>query len=630
MSTASKKDILKSVRQRKYLNKDFDGFRADLLEYARIHFPNNIKDFSETSLGGLLLDFAAYVGDVDSFYLDHMFHELNPETAREVANIENHLRQAGVDIVGASPAVVEQTFYVEIPAARDVLTGELVPSPVALPVVLAGSVVQSGNGTQFELVEDIDFSETNKAGKLVCNIAVGRTNANSEPTTFILSNPPELNKGICISGFRTEESISVGSFEQFKRHTLGRENVTEIISVNDNLGNEYYQVGHLTQDSIFQAILNKNEDNELVKDSLAIVPAPYRFISEMQLNTRLTILTFGGGSAQSLDDDIVPDPSEFAIPLYGKRNFSRFTLNPNNLLRSTTLGVIAPNSLITVAFRHGGGLTHNVGPRTIRNISTLLMSFPGNPTAEVSQFIRASIDTVNQTESSGGEDAPSSDELKLRIPAVKAAQSRIASREDLLARIYTMPANFGRVFRASVRPSANNPLASNVFIISRNRNSQLIVSPDSLKKNLSTYLNKYRMSNDAIDILDARVINFVVYFSITAQPGLNKNLVKQNIISKLKTYFNIKNFEIDQPVYLNDIENIIFNTAGVATISDLRIENIYGQISSAGDEKNAAIRMYSDVQYDIKTNTENRILFTPPGGIFELRFPEFDIKGSII
>ena len=72
--------------------------------------PDKIADFSEASLGGLFLDMNAFIGDNLSFYLDHQFHETSPETAVEPRNIERHLRDAGVPIVGASPAVADITF----------------------------------------------------------------------------------------------------------------------------------------------------------------------------------------------------------------------------------------------------------------------------------------------------------------------------------------------------------------------------------------------------------------------------------------------------------------------------------------------------------------------------------------
>ena len=67
------KKKLKRKNNRTYLSKDFDSFRAELLRYAKTYFPDKIQDFSEASLGGLLLDMVAMVGDTMSFYLDHQF-----------------------------------------------------------------------------------------------------------------------------------------------------------------------------------------------------------------------------------------------------------------------------------------------------------------------------------------------------------------------------------------------------------------------------------------------------------------------------------------------------------------------------------------------------------------------------
>ncbi len=485
MPVDSRKQLLKEIRTRKYLNKDFDGFRTDLEEYARTYFPDKVRDFSSNGLGGVFLELAAYVGDVQSFYLDHQFQELSQETAVEARNIERLLSDNGVDIVGASPAVVNVTFYVKVPTTPGSAPAN--PDPTALPVIYAGTVVQAQNGTYFELTEDVDFGSVDSGGNLKATILIGDKDTNNNPTNFILSLV-----GLCVSGQRGVESFSVVGFEAFKQYTLSKENVTEIISVKDALGHDYYQVDFLTQDTVFRGMINKNEDNELVKDNLEIIPAAYRFFSKMSLQTRLTTLTFGGGSAETMDDDIVPDPSEFAVPLYGKRTFSRFTLNPTNLLQTATLGVLSPNTTVTIEYRYGGGLSHNIEPKTIRGVSTLRIGFPKNPSTSVAAFVQSSVDALNELEAGGGDDAPTLDELKLRIPGARAAQSRTVTKEDILARIYTIPANFGRVFRASVRSNPDNPNAARLFVICRNANNELVVAPDALKKNLAKYRrNRY-------------------------------------------------------------------------------------------------------------------------------------------
>ena len=80
MALDVKKKIIKE-RNRNYLVKDFRSFRADLLDYAKTYFPDRISDFSEASVGGMLLDLAAFVGDTMSYYLDHQYNELDYRTA---------------------------------------------------------------------------------------------------------------------------------------------------------------------------------------------------------------------------------------------------------------------------------------------------------------------------------------------------------------------------------------------------------------------------------------------------------------------------------------------------------------------------------------------------------------------
>lgn len=613
MTSDSRKQIIKQIKQRKYLNKDFPSFKQDLYEYARVHFPNNIRDLSESSVGGLFLEMASYVGDVQSFYLDHQFHELDPNTAVELRNIERHLKNAGVGVIGSSPSVVYVTVSMEVPA--DTNQSPPVPLAAALPVVQSGTIFPADNGVFFELTEDLDFSET-RDGNLRASIKISQRDQNNNPTQFIMSR-----KGLAISGTRQVESFSVGAFEAFKKFSLSKENVTEIVSVQDSQGNVYYQVEYLTQDTVYKAMINRNDDGELVKENLAVLPAPYRFISRTDLQTRLTSLVFGGGGAESLDDDIIPDPSEFAVPLFGKRTFSRFSINPGNLLRTSTLGVITPNSTITVEYRFGGGLKHNVSAGSIRGVGTLNILFPHGPAASTASFVRKSVDATNEEEARGGDDAPTVDELKVKIPAVRASQDRIVTKEDLLARIYTMPSNFGRVYRASVRSNPNNPLATQLFIISRNNKGQLAISPDSLKKNLQTYLNSFRMISDAIDILDAQVINVKVEFSVVIDPTKNKKLVLQNVISRLKTYFNQKHFEIDQPIILSDLQNLIYNNNGIVSVTNVALKNLSGPTNG---------REYSPAQIDIQSSTIKGIVIGPPGSIFELKFKDHDIEGSSV
>lgn len=610
---ALQRDDLKAVRQtRHYLAKDFDSLRAQLLEHARLYYPNRIKDFSEASLGGLFLDLAAFVGDNLSFYLDHQYGELNYETAVEPTNIEKAIRAAGVSIIGASPALVPVTIFIKVPAEKT--QNVIGPSLSCFPIVQAGSIFPADNGVEFILLEDVDFSKKRSDGTYFAEIKIAQKTNTGVPTSYILAL-----SGLCISGKEITESFSIGKqFVPFRRITLSNANVSEILSVIDGYGNTYYNVAALTHDIVYRNVLNTAKDSELVKDALKIIPAPFRFTSETDIATRKTTLIFGGGNANSLEDDIIPDPSDFAISFPYSKTFSRIPINPSQLLQTKTLGVAATDTTLQVTYRYGGGLNHVVNENNIRSIKTLKMFFPGNPSQNIAANIRGSVEVTNTIRSSGGEDAPSIDDLKALIPSAKNSQERTVSREDLIARVYSLPTNFGRVFRVATRSNPNNPLATQLFVISRDASKKLITSPDTLKKNLKTYLNPYRMISDAIDVLDARVINLTLVFSILIDPSLTKTVVLQNVLTKLQSIFDVKNYHIDQPIILGDIETVIKSISGVISINNMKFTNITGISSN---------RTYSNETFDVVGNTIKGILFPPPGGIFEVRYPEYDITG---
>ena len=150
------KKKIKNSRQRRYLARDFDAFRAKLLQYARLYFPDQIQDFSEAGLGGLLLDMASFVGDNLSFYLDHQFNELNWATAIESKNIQKHLRAAGVKVRGAAPATAEVEFLFRI-SAEVIRGGEYIPKRNALPVVGAGTRLVSRKWSKLLLIRRYRF-----------------------------------------------------------------------------------------------------------------------------------------------------------------------------------------------------------------------------------------------------------------------------------------------------------------------------------------------------------------------------------------------------------------------------------------------------------------------------------------
>lgn len=608
----TKKNVRTAVRT--YLNRDFDSFKEVFFRYARTYYGDKIQDFSEGSFGGLMMELAAWIGDSQSFYLDYLHHERDLETAVEIESIEKELRKASVPVVGSSPAVVNQDFLFEVPAAT--VNNLVVPDSTALPIIRSvGTIIASNNGVNFELTEDIDFTELDGNGDLIADIQINQRDSFGKPTTFIISR-----KGICISGKTTTETFHMGEFEPFFRYTLTNPNVSDILSITDSQGNEYFEVGSLSEDTVFRAIPNLSYDKEIVKDVLVPFSALYRYTKNTTLGTRQTSLTFGGGNGLDATISTLVDPANLAIPLYGKRVFNRIAINPNSFLNTKSLGISTPNSTYTITYRYGGGLQHNAPTNTIRSIQSINIEFPNNPNNTIAQRVKSSVDTINKEFARGGDDAPSIDVLKRLAPFFKSSQNRVVTKEDLIARVYTLPTNFGRVYRATVHANETNPLASILYILSRDIDGKLTLSSDTLKKNLKNYLKTYRLSADAIDILDTKIINLTLTFKIAVMPNENRNLVIQKCINKLIDFFQVRKFEIDQAISLDDIRNILYNTAGVLSVTDIQ----FNIPSNSGD------RVYSDVSFEPNAALKKNILFPPKGGIFEIRYPVNDIVGLAV
>jgi hypothetical protein len=636
MSKEKIQKLIKKERNNNYLARDFDSYRADLVRYAKSYFPDKIQDFSEASLGGLFLDMNAIIGDNLSFYLDHQFRELDPSTAIEPINIESHLKNAGVKIQGASPAVVEVNFLIEIFGIKTT-NGDIVPDRSILPTIKSGTVLRSNSGINFLLAEDVDFGEQNEAGNLTAEITVSSSPGNSSNGTFILSK-----KGICISGEeRTENIVIPNQFIPFRTVTLASPNITEIISVKDSNSNVYYEVDYLTQTNIFATSVSyeSNVDNVEGISSLELIPVPYRYVVETNLSTRTTNLRFGSGNADSLDDDIIPDPSDVSIPLYGKSYFSRISIDPNRLLETQSLGISPVNTVLTINYRYGGGSSHNVGPNSIKTIKSLERVFPNafqfssldypfvspNDFNSITNRVINSLDVLNPSAAIGGSQAPTINDLKSSINSSRFSQSRVVTKQDLLARTYSLPAKFGRVYRAAVSDNPNSNNSPVIHIASIDSNNHLTMCADTLKRNLSKYLNEFRLFSDSYDILDAYVINFRVKYKVLTNPNLNKVGLIKKINTEIANFLKISNFQINQPIILDDLKLIVLNQSGVISITDFLLENV-----NVDSNFLYAGRKYSGNLFNFESSNKNGVFLPLTGGIFELRYPNVDILGVAI
>ena len=182
-----------------------------------------------------------------------------------------------------------------------------------------------------------------------------------------------------------------------------------------------------------------------------------------------------------------------------------------------------------------------------------------------------------------------------------------------------MPGQFGRYFRVGVRPDPRNPNASVISGICIDKSGKLQYATDILKENTAVYLDEFRIIGDAIEILDAPVVNLKVNFTVSVLSKFNKQNVVSNIIQRLKSFLRLTNMQIDKPINLSELENLVQNTEGVNSVVDLEVNSLTGTNNSL---------TYLGENYSIVENVRDKMLYPPIGGIFEIRHPNNDIRGS--
>ena len=159
-----------------------------------------------------------------------------------------------------------------------------------------------------------------------------------------------------------------------------------------------------------------------------------------------------------------------------------------------------------------------------------------------------------------------------------------------------------------------------MHVLSRDAKGKLTFTSDSLKENLSVFLENYRLITDAIDIVDGKIINIGLRYKVSCSPKFNTSIVAQSINFKLQDYFDIRNFQIDQPIMLSELQNIILNTAGVVSMLAMDVDNLTGTVGA---------NSYSNESYDPYRYKDRGILYPPPGSMFEIKYPDDDIKGKV-
>jgi len=92
-----------------YSSRNFVDIRTDLINYVKQYYPDIFNDFNDASVGMMLLELNAAVGDMLSYNTDRMFAETQIDYAQEKKSVLSLARTFGLKIPGrrASATIVD-------------------------------------------------------------------------------------------------------------------------------------------------------------------------------------------------------------------------------------------------------------------------------------------------------------------------------------------------------------------------------------------------------------------------------------------------------------------------------------------------------------------------------------------
>lgn len=597
--------MIKKVVPINYTSKDFDTIRKDLVSYIKRYYPDTYKDFNQASFGSMMMDLIAMVGDNLSFYLDYNANESFMHTSLEFENVVMHAKQLGYKYDPNRTSVGNVDIYIPVPSKGN----EVAPDLRYLPKMLRGTVFTTSTGIPFTLNQNVDFNDPN----IEVTAAPSESSDGTSTDYYIAKATAQV-----VSGQENVAVIEIGEFQRFLKVEIPGNNITEILRVVDDEGNEYSEVNYLSQNTVFKEMTRAGVGDNSQPSIIKSFPVPRRFVVER--DGANLFLVFGYGSESEIKNNKISDPSDVALKISGKNYVSDTAFDPSNLVTSDKFGVSPDNTNLTVTYRYNTVDNSNTGAGTITNVSSPIIIFENEQqlSREKLDYITTNLTVYNEEPINGDITTPTTEEIKRRAIAQFATQERAVTLKDYVSATYAMPNKFGSVKRAAaIRDNDDLRRNINLFIISENSNSELEKASSGLKNNLTTWLNSVKMVSDSVDILDANVLNLGISFEVFAQSYANKSNLYGEIREKI--YQELKEIppEIGEYLYLTEIFKILKEIDEVLDVVNINLE-----VKSGGNYSSYSIGL------DSLMSVDGRVLQTPMDTIWEVKYVT-DISGII-
>lgn len=596
----------------RYGSRTFGEIKEDLISYIKQAYPEVINDFTDSSVGAMLIDINAGVSNNLSINTDRVFQETQLEYAQQKASILNIAKNMGFNIPPKRPSITVVDFTVTVPVLGDK------PNPSYYPVLNVGAEIVGG-GKVFQTLGAVDWNSPVSF--------LGDSNRSIIPvmsSNGTIASYSVTKREIVINGSTNifRRSITDVDVKPFFSVTLPDNNVMEIESViliegnkqtaddSDfkNVNYKFFEVDYLAQQRVFVEKVNSSFTNDNTNNikSGEWIDITKKFIKEYTANGYCK-LTFGSGDSES---EVIRET--FLNAGVSNREFL------DNFLNNTALGEqLKSGYTLFVKYRTGGGSSSNVGKNVLTQLGSYNLVVNG-PIQLENQNVKRSLTVTNPIPAIGGNDGLSIEQIRNLIKYNYSSQNRDVTLNDYKIQVYKMPGKFGSPFRVNTLKENNKIIVSILGIGSDGKLSN--ESNSMLKENIAEYLSQYRMINDYIEVRDGKIFNLAFDVDVYVE-NVNDNQITNNIISIIRNYLNIQNIEMNNDVFLGKLQKLILDVPGVVNVIKIRVYNKVGGLYSP----NAISQKILDVntgEIDVINNT----IYSREDSMFEIKYPEKDIK----
>jgi hypothetical protein len=612
-----------------YLNRDYDTLKEDLKSYIKLYYPDQYNDFSESSVGMMLVELNAYVTDILSYHVDQTFNEMFLDSAQNRDSVIRLAKNLGYKPRGKCPSAVLLDVSINVPTLGNSYDEEY------LVTIQRGMKVRSTNGGRFEVIDDIDFaSHTSITGIVNRTIDPVYNSSNEIDSYKITKTVPAVAGETKVTTLEMTTTNSVpfmkwypgqGDFEITEiKDIISKDNRFPPVDESDwsDSGpySVWYKVDTLPQERVF---VDNSLTGSTAEGYWKYVEKRFEVDYDKDGNC---YITFGAG---------VKDYNSYADFLLNGAS----GLTVATILNNDSYGEIPSiGTYLHCRYRSGGGAKTNAAVGTIKTVENKVISYvPGGsalPANLVSDVI-SSVSVTNPIPAIGGSEFETVEEIKANSRKHFSSQDRCVTLDDYVSRVAQMPASYGRVFRSYAEADPNS-MNTKLYVLTRDENGKLKnTGNDQIKFNIASYLKNYKVLNDFIEIVDGRIINLGIKFAVQVTKEHNKKDVVVNCINALANFFTIENWEMNGVIYISEVTELLMSQPGVVNVASLQFYNKAGgdyssDVLSYGIDSGQATLTRISRDGEVEIRPINNKIVSSNTSMFEVKYPEVDIRGAAL